>query len=130
MKKLIAFSLGVFALALAGQAQAAPNAYVSTPFGNQVVVIDTANNSLVTTVNVGEFPRGLAVSPKQDKVYVANLGSTDPMNPQPSQISVIQVSNNAATSIVTDPSGAAGTAASFSYRTAAKHMRTTRMQTT
>ena len=103
------FVLSAFSLAGVRAASAAPNGYVSTPFADQVVVFDTADNSIVTTVDVGEFPRGLAVSPNGNKVYVANQG--DDTNNIASSISVIDTANNTAgTPIVTSANGTTKTA--------------------
>lgn len=103
------FVLSAFSLAGVREASAAPNGYVSTPFADQVVVFDTADNSIVTTVDVGEFPRGLAVSPDGTKVYVANQG--DETNTIASCISVIDTaSNTAGTPIITSANGTTKTA--------------------
>ncbi|MCE9624964.1 MAG: beta-propeller fold lactonase family protein, partial [Deltaproteobacteria bacterium] len=102
------FVLGAFSLVGVKGASAAPNGYVSTPFADQVVVFDTADNSIVTTVGVGKFPRGLAVSPDGSKVYVANQG--DDTNSIASSISVIDTaSNTAGTPIETSSDGSAQT---------------------
>ncbi|MFO1464289.1 MAG: YncE family protein [bacterium] len=110
MKGLSTATLSLASFVVASTAVASPNAYLSTPFANQVLVVDTADNSLVTTIDVGEFPRGLKVSPDGSKVYVANIGdNADPMNILPSTISVIQTDDNSVTTIETDPTGVAGT---------------------
>jgi YVTN family beta-propeller protein len=52
--------------------QAAPFAYVPSAT-NQLSVIDTATNTLVTTLPTGANPVGVAVSPAGNRVYVTNL---------------------------------------------------------
>lgn len=51
-------------------------AYVTLSDVGQVAVIDTATNTLVTTVLVGVNPQGLAVTPDGAFVYVANSASS------------------------------------------------------
>ncbi|EZH68043.1 hypothetical protein DH09_09030 [Bacillaceae bacterium JMAK1] len=46
-------------------------AYVSLREGNSIAVIDTATNTLVTTIPLAGRPRGIDVDPVTDKVYVA-----------------------------------------------------------
>jgi len=55
----------------------AQNAYItnqgiSPNFSNNVTVIDTTTNKVVTTIDVGLAPSGVAVTPDGSKVYVAN----------------------------------------------------------
>ena len=60
-------------LALAASpAEAAPFLYVTNFSDNTVSVIDTATNTVVATVAVGNGPEGVAVTPDGTKVYVAN----------------------------------------------------------
>ncbi|MBI5603818.1 MAG: beta-propeller fold lactonase family protein, partial [Deltaproteobacteria bacterium] len=49
--------------------------YVTNENDDTVRVIDTATNSLVATVNVGDQPEGIAVTPEGSRAYVANYGS-------------------------------------------------------
>ena len=51
--------------------------YVSTGRGDGVAVIDSATNSLVTTIPVGKRAWGIAVSPDGSKLYTANGASND-----------------------------------------------------
>lgn len=51
-------------------------AYVTLSDVDQVAVIDTGANTLVTTVPVQDNPQGLAVTPDGAFVYVANAGSS------------------------------------------------------
>ena len=55
----------------------AQNAYITNQgvypnFSNSVTVIDTTTNKVVTTIDVGLAPAGVAVAPDGGKVYVAN----------------------------------------------------------
>jgi YVTN family beta-propeller protein len=52
-------------------------AYIANPSSNNVSVIDTATNTLISTVDVGQFPLGIAVTPDGKKVYVANSNSNN-----------------------------------------------------
>ena len=47
--------------------------YVTNFHSVTVSVIDTATNTVTSTVDVGSAPRGVAVNPDGTKVYVANL---------------------------------------------------------
>jgi YVTN family beta-propeller protein len=47
-------------------------AYITNSDSNNVYVIDTATNSVRTTVAVGERPIGVTVNPAGTRVYVAN----------------------------------------------------------
>jgi YVTN family beta-propeller protein len=59
-------------LLLPGLAAAAPFAYIANSSSNNVSVIDTASNSVVATVAVGDMPYGVAVNPAGTRVYVIN----------------------------------------------------------
>jgi YVTN family beta-propeller protein len=74
--------------AMASPAEAQPFAYVANadPISNNVSVIDTATNTVATTVAVGTAPLGVAVTPDGKHVYVANQGS--------SSVSVIETTGN------------------------------------
>ena len=50
-------------------------AYITNIESHNVSVIDTSNNTLVTTIPAGVYPYGVAVSPDGLKAYVANQGS-------------------------------------------------------
>src|SRR6516162_4981949 len=55
----------------------AQNGYITNQgvhpnFSNKVTVIDTTTNKVVTTIDVGLAPSGVAVAPNGSKVYVAN----------------------------------------------------------
>ncbi len=65
-------------------------------------MINGATNTVTTTLNVGQFPEGVAVDPATDTVYVTNSGDDT--------MSVIDGANNTVTSTVTvgsDPYGVA-----------------------
>jgi YVTN family beta-propeller protein len=79
-------------------------AYITNGGSNTVSVIDTATNTVIATVNVGDRPQGVAVSPDGTAVYVTNYGGT---------VSVIDTATNKVTSTVsvgTNPNGIAVTA--------------------
>lgn len=46
--------------------------YVTNVVSNSVSVVNTATNSVVTTIPVGRSPRGIATSPDGASIYVAN----------------------------------------------------------
>jgi YVTN family beta-propeller protein len=50
-------------------------AYVANFLSNTVSVIATDNNIVIDTIQVGEAPCGVVISPNGTKVYVANKGS-------------------------------------------------------
>jgi|GEM_PF-1089203 len=52
-------------------------AYVSNRGSNTVSVIDTTNNTVISTVHVGKAPWGVAVSPDGKNVYVGNNNSNN-----------------------------------------------------
>jgi YVTN family beta-propeller protein len=94
--------LGIAAWLGVGAAYATPFAYISNINSNNVSVIDTASNAVVTTVTVGTQPFGVAVNPAGTFAYVANEGSNT--------ISVINTATNAVVATVTvgkDPIGVA-----------------------
>src|SRR5437667_3661519 len=72
-------TVAVFSLvtAAASPASALPFAYI-TNFGSaSVSVIDTATNTVVATVPVGDAPFGVAVNAAGTRAYVANAVSTN-----------------------------------------------------
>ena len=80
------------AFALTCTAASAQNAYIPYSENNTVSVINTANNTVTTTVEVGTNPFGVSVSPTGSKVYVTNNGSDN--------VSVIDTANNTVTATV------------------------------
>jgi YVTN family beta-propeller protein len=82
---------------MASRAEATPFAYVVNTGFNNVSVIDTATNTVVATVPVGDFPTGAAVTPDGKHVYVVNFFSP------PNNVSVIDTATN--TVVATVPVG-------------------------
>jgi len=54
---------------------AVPFEYITNIGSNNISVIDTATNTIVTNVSIGSVPSGVAVSPDGLKVYVPNWDS-------------------------------------------------------
>ncbi len=67
-------------------------AYVSNQGNNTVSVINTATSTVTATVNVGNTPSGVCISPDGKKVYVSNGGSNT--------VSVINTATNTVTSTI------------------------------
>ena len=61
----------LFAVA-ASWAQAAPLAYIANFGSNNVSVIDTTSNTVLTTIPVGSSPYAVAATPNGTRVYVTN----------------------------------------------------------
>src|SRR5271157_4475368 len=78
-KKLYSIALvsTVIILTLVSIAGAAPFAYITNQGSNNVSVIDTATNNIVTSVNVGSGPGpgGVAATPDGTRVYVTHSGT-------------------------------------------------------
>jgi YVTN family beta-propeller protein len=53
----------------------AQNAYIANSADNTVSVIDTASNTVTSTIPVGTYPLGVAVTPDGAKAYITNNGS-------------------------------------------------------
>ena len=63
----------VFAgLVQAGVAWSSPFAYITNQGDNTVSVIDTANNRVIRSIDVGDKPAGIAVSDDGSRIYVTN----------------------------------------------------------
>jgi YVTN family beta-propeller protein len=62
--------------------------------GQNVAVIDTANNTVVAKVQAGVGPRAIAVTPDGKKVWVSNQGPLNRNPPNDSTISVIDTGTN------------------------------------
>jgi YVTN family beta-propeller protein len=74
-------------------ADAEPFAYVTEgDVGNQVAVIDTASNTVIKRVEVGQAPIGVAITPDGAFAYVANLFGVDLVEPH--DVSVIDTATN------------------------------------
>ena len=70
------WAIAAMALALGiWPAEAAPFAYVTDNGSNSVSVIDTATNTVMATVPVGNNPVGVAITPDGRYAYVANANS-------------------------------------------------------
>jgi YVTN family beta-propeller protein len=84
-------------LSLASAAHAAPFAYITQSFSfpGTVAVVDTANNSVVTTITVGFSPFGVAAHPSGSHVYIGNMDDNS--------VSVIATASN--TVVATVPVG-------------------------
>jgi YVTN family beta-propeller protein len=85
-------TIACVAALFAACAQAAPFAYVPGA-NNQISIIDTATNALVTTLPTGANPMGVAVSPAGNRVYVSNSGD--------GTVSVFDTLNNVALQSIT-----------------------------
>ena len=92
-----AFVIGLMAM-VGATAAMAQNAYVGNFTAQNVSVIQTSNNTLLTTVTLpgGGAPFGVAVTPDGARVYVTNQSGT---------VSVIQTSDNTVVATVTLPGG-------------------------
>jgi YVTN family beta-propeller protein len=77
-------------------------AYVANHGGNTVSVIDTATNTVTTTITVGSFPHQVAVTPDGTTAYTGNDGS--------GSVSVIDTTTNTVTTTITVGTGPTGVA--------------------
>jgi gliding motility-associated-like protein len=68
-------------------------AYIANSISNDVSVINTATNTIVTTIPVGQYPTSLSVSPDGTRVYVTNQRSNS--------VSVISTASNTVLSTIT-----------------------------
>lgn len=84
--KLSAWLLGCLLLIIHGFALAQPFAYITNRNSDTVSVIDTATNTVVATVGVGDYPHAVAVNPAGTRVYVANTNANT--------VSVIETASN------------------------------------
>jgi YVTN family beta-propeller protein len=76
----------------AASSAGSPFAYIPNAGDNTVSVIDCANDHIVATVPVGPGPRGVAISPHGDLVYVVGAydnGIPGPSEPTARELSVI-----------------------------------------
>src|SRR5215470_11885649 len=89
--------VGTIAIVLSGAPSSAQNAYITNSGSNTVSVIDTATNTVVSTIPVGISPAGVAVTPDGSNVYVTNFTSNT--------VSVIDTATN--TVVSTIPVGSA-----------------------
>src|SRR6266480_4783027 len=87
----LALLLGVLVLSPVVWA-GAPQAYITNLNDGTVSVIDTASNTVMATVPVGNFPNGVALTPDGAHVYVANVVD--------GTVSVIETAGNTVTATV------------------------------
>ena len=78
-------------------------AYVTDSFFNEtdftlvgnISIIDTATNTVVSHINLGTtLPEGIAIAPDGGKAYVANFGDAFAAEPEPSSVSVVDLTTN------------------------------------
>src|SRR5947208_862234 len=84
--KLTLCLVGVVVLAGAAGASAAPFAYITDTWSNDLYIIDTAANAVVATAGVGKAPVGVVVRPDGARVCVTNSADNT--------VSVIYTSDN------------------------------------
>lgn len=65
----------LFAVLFVNNANAALYAYVTNAGDDNVSVVDMANGNIAATINVGDFPIGVATNKDGTRVYVVNDGS-------------------------------------------------------
>src|SRR3989440_1085017 len=53
-------------------AEAAPFAYVSNEGSASISIIDTATDKVVSTMKIGQKPRGIAISPDGKRLYISD----------------------------------------------------------
>jgi YVTN family beta-propeller protein len=93
---MLAMGLGL----MASRAEAAPFAYITNPGSNSISVIDTATNTVVSTVTVGGFPVGAAVAHDGKHIYVTTEGT-------PGGVLVIATATNTVVATLTVGNGPA-----------------------
>ncbi|WP_410507017.1 PKD domain-containing protein [Methanosarcina hadiensis] len=91
-------------LILVSTAGASSFAYVTNGESDNISVIDTTTDRVVTTISAGSSPLGVAINPDGTKVYVANAHSND--------VSVIDTATNNVTATVRVGSSPQGIAVS------------------
>src|SRR5271166_4269034 len=72
------------------------NAYITNNGTDNVSVINTATNTVITTIRVGKRPFAVAASPDGSKVFVTN----DSSNLHPDTMSVIDTATNTVTATI------------------------------
>lgn len=102
--KPLLLAMGLAAFACAPVVLAQPYAYVPNYTGNSVTVLDTATNTIATSIPVGINPGGVAVNGNGSFAYIANRGSNT--------VSVIDTATNTVVSTVAVGSAPAGVAVS------------------
>src|SRR5712671_3141612 len=90
-------AIAAFGCCLLGSAQSlAQNAYITNMGSNSVSVINTATNTVIATIPVGNLPFAVAVSPDGRKVYVTD----DTSNLHSDTMSVIDTATNTVTATI------------------------------
>lgn len=78
LKKIGRTVLGIAALIailfVAGSAEALPYAYVTNSQDDNISVIDTATDNVITSIPVGRIPWGVAINPTGTRVYITIMG--------------------------------------------------------
>ena len=82
----------LYPFAPSNHSYAATYAYLSNSYDNTISVIHTLDNTVTKTVDVGEWPYGVAVSPDGEYIYVTNGGDNT--------VSVIRTSDNTVTASI------------------------------
>jgi YVTN family beta-propeller protein len=67
--------------------------YVTNQFDDTMLVIDTAANTVIASITVGDNPSGMAVNPAGTRAYVTNAFSNS--------VSVIDTATNTVIAIIT-----------------------------
>jgi YVTN family beta-propeller protein len=80
--------------------EAAPFAYVANQGSNNVSVIDTATNKVVTTIGVGFGPEAIAVTPDGNHAYVVGGGGFGSSGISSGTVSVIDTATNTVVAMV------------------------------
>lgn len=102
-----------------------PFAYIASSILDRVTVLDTEDDSVVTTIDVDMFPFDVAVSPSGSRVYVRSSNDTDP-----DTVAVIDAASNTVTTTIMLDDGVLGLAVapSGSPIYAANHIANTLIQ--
>jgi YVTN family beta-propeller protein len=79
--------------------------YVASLFTNKVSVIDTATNTVKTTIKVGSLPEAVALTPDGSKLYVSNSGTVSVIETSTDRVSATLKLTGAGLSAVS-PDGA------------------------
>ncbi len=90
---VVALAASTLLLAAAPAQAAQGRAYVANSASDTVSVVDTATNTVITTIPVGNGPEGLAVTPDGTRVYVPNW--------EDGTVSVISTTSNTVVATVT-----------------------------
>ena len=97
-------SVSFLVLALFDRSYGATHAYVTNSFDNSVSVVRTSDKTVTTTIDVGDWPYGVGISPDGEYVYVTNGGDNT--------VSVIRTFNNEVTTSINVGNSPGGVAVS------------------